>query len=465
MKTKRARPQVTSNPGTMLFHDRAALATLRNFPDRRNGITLALEELTDAEWAQELPEDPNSDRRRYVPIINAVWHPFELEPVQIEIANTDPEGFIGILCALLKGWWPSEEEHEAIRVAHTVLQQLTGKGWTHNHVQGPEVGVVFSAPSDDGRVMFLSKTQIDEGVSDTQYIVNLVDKKLQGEFPAVFDHGLIPEPEPETNEPPMAATWEQPLAAGLELAHVHRLEAEHRRDVAKLREQVDIAKADTLFTKDEGEAILRTAGARMERNGLVLARVNQHGRTAIEQELSEHVAQDRMPAGLVVDDDNGLINWEGVNYIKQTLLQEYQQAAGQVGHKQASELTELRTENSQKDARITELERVLHASDVQIERLKTEYAKLLQARETIDPTAEFTYERDRAEAVELVESMLAGAGFTMLRDGADGSGAMWMQKLESRAGVQVFLQVPEQVLASGPATVFAYVKQNVGVSL
>lgn len=132
------------------------------------------------------------------------------------------------------------------------------------------------------------------------------------------------------------------------------------------------------------------------------------------------------PSGLTVSDDGSLLNWLGENFVRQS----------------------------------ERLER-----DEEIARLKKAYAELLQARETIDPTAEFTYERDRMEAVELVEAMLAGAGFEMLRDGADGSGAMFLQKLESRPGVQVFLQVPEGILAAGPANVFAYVKANVGVAL
>lgn len=406
MKAKRA-PQPPTEPAGLLFRDRAALATLRNFPDRRNGITLALETLTDVDWLLEFPDD--SDRRRYSPELPSdTWHPIDLEPVQVEIANTDPEGFIGILCALLKGWWPSEEEHQVIRVVHTVLQQLTWKDWTHNHVQGPEVGVVFSAPVDDGRIMFLSRTQIDDGLEDTQYIVALVDKKLQGEFPAVFDHGLHPEipADEKWSTPPMANGSEDPL---------------------------DIALADTLFTRSEGKTLTDNPGARMERSGLVLTAVNEFGRTVLEQELAEHAV-----AGLVVDDENGLLNWEGANYVKQTLLQEYQMAAKQVGDEQVEEIT----------------------------RLKKAYAELLQQREIVDPNADSIYERDRAEAVELVDAMVAGAGFEMLRDGADGSGALWQQHLaDLRPGIQIFLTVPEGVLAAGPAEVFRYVKQNTGATL
>lgn len=132
------------------------------------------------------------------------------------------------------------------------------------------------------------------------------------------------------------------------------------------------------------------------------------------------------PAGLTVDKDGDLLNWLGENYVRQSEAQKALQ---------------------------------------EVARLKKAYADLLEQRETIDPLAEAMYERDRAEAVELVDAILAGAGFEMLRDGADTRGAMWQQRLDIRPGVQVFLTVPEAILAAGPANVFAYVKANVGVNL
>lgn len=443
---KRARPILTVTPDTKVFHDRAAIGVLRRFPDRRWGVRDALETLTDVEWDFDLLDD---DRRKYTPVEAGVWHPIMLEPVQIEIANTDPEGFVGILCALLQGWWPTDEERDMIQAAQAMLRQTTLLDWTHNYVQGPQAGTVFASPAPDSRTLFLSVEQIQRSIGDVQWLVSLLTEKLQGEHPTVWDKGLYP-PEPEGDDF-LAPTGILPeTAALLERGYTDRLEAAHGLEVIELRKQIDIAKADTLFTKDEGEHLTRNPGARMERGGLVLAAVNEFGRTQTEQELTEFAEQQTAklakavtPHGLVVDDENGILNWEGENFVKQTLLQEYQMAARQVHEEQAAANAELGKE---------------------IERLKTAYADLLQQREVIDPIAENTYERDRAEAVELVEAILAGAGFELLRDGTDRSGAMWQQKLDIRPGVQVFLTVPEGVLAAGPANVYAYVKANVGVA-
>lgn len=127
-------------------------------------------------------------------------------------------------------------------------------------------------------------------------------------------------------------------------------------------------------------------------------------------------------------------------------------------------IIELERRVTERETMINEQEKLLAERD----------AKLLQAddviaelREMVDtphpgPSTDELRAMGRAEAVELADAMIAAAGFELLRD--DGA-AMWIQHLkDARPGVQVFFQIPEDVLDSGPAAVFRYVKANVGVA-
>lgn len=94
------------------------------------------------------------------------------------------------------------------------------------------------------------------------------------------------------------------------------------------------------------------------------------------------------------------------------------------------------------------------------ERINALHSEPTEPTPPANPSDEFR----RAEAVELVNAMLAGASFELIRD-IDGETAMWIQHLPSRGSVQVFLQIThEQLVEFSPAQLFGFVKSQVGVS-
>lgn len=144
----------------------------------------------------------------------------------------------------------------------------------------------------------------------------------------------------------------------------------------------------------------------------------------------------------------------------------------------AQEKVELRAEAERLTAEETEelvrlrgqVEHLIEIANVRGEELKHLRARLTEAEANATelapaPTAEeYITEMRRAESVELVSAMTAGAGFELIRD-INGETAMWVQHLLTRPGVQIFLQVTHQQLVElSPAELYVLIRDQVGAA-